>query len=163
MKKLLTLALSLWMTCAFAAGAMANSDIITASDHEKILEVAKGFGSAELSASSKGTPIIQGRIDGTKYAIWFSGCTDGKSCSTLQFLGIWKTKDFSMEELNKWNAQKVYTRAYLDQDRDLALEMDVFMRYGMTQKNLEEIFDLWKTSLKHFSELISVQSQKTPL
>lgn len=66
MKKLLTLVLSLCLTCIFAAGAMADSDIITASDQEKILEIAKGFGSAELSSTSKGTPLIQGRMDGIK-------------------------------------------------------------------------------------------------
>lgn len=161
-KKLLTLVLSLCLTCIFVAGAMADSDIITASDQEKILEIAKGFGSAELSSTSKGTPLIQGRMDGIKYAIWFSGCTDGKSCSALQFIGMWKTEDFPMAEVNKWNAQKVYTRTYLDKDQDLTMEMDVFMRYGMTQKNLEEIFDLWKTSLRHLSEVIAAQSKKNP-
>ncbi|WP_291440262.1 YbjN domain-containing protein [Desulfovibrio sp.] len=163
MKKILTLALSLWLTCIFATGAVAGSDIITASDHAKILEIAKGFGSAELTTTSKGTPIIQGRMDSIKYAIWFSGCTDGKNCSALQFIGMWKTENFPMAEVNKWNAQKVYTRTYLDNDLDLTMEMDVFMRYGMTKKNLEEIFDLWKTSLRHISEVIAAQSKKSPL
>ena len=159
MNKVLTIALGLWLTCAFSGIAMANSDIVTASDHEAILEIAKGFGSAELSQTAKGAPIIKGRMDGTKYAIWFSGCTDGKNCSALQFICIWKTKDFSLEQINTWNAQKMYTRAYIDRDSDLILEMDIFMRYGMSKKNLDEVFDLWQTSVKHFSQQLSQQTQ----
>ena len=53
----------------------------------------------------------------------------------------------------------MYTRAYIDKDGDIILEMDVFMRYGMTRKNLEEMFDLWQTSLKHFSQQLSQSTQ----
>lgn len=159
MNKLLTFALGVCLTCIFASSAMASNDIVTASDHEAVLEIAKGFGSADLSTTGKGTPVLKGRMDGTKYAVWFAGCSDGKSCSTLQFLGVWKIKDFPFEKVNTWNAQKMYTRAYIDKDGDLILEMDVFMRYGMTKKNLEEMFDLWQTSLKHFSQQLSQSTQ----
>ena len=83
----------------------------------------------------------------------------GNSCSALQFLGVWKIKNFSQEKINTWNTQKMYSKAYIDKDGDLILEMDVFMRYGMTKKNLEEVFDLWQTSLKHFSLQLSQGTQ----
>ena len=159
MNKLLTLALGVCLTCVLASNAMASNDIVTASDHEAILEIAKGFGSADLSVASKGTPVLKGRMEGTKYAIWFSGCSEGNSCSALQFLGVWKIKNFSQEKINTWNTQKMYSKAYIDKDGDLILEMDVFMRYGMTKKNLEEVFDLWQTSLKHFSRQLSQGTQ----
>ena len=159
MNKLLTIALGACLICIFASSAMASNDIVTASDHGAVLEIAKGFGSADLSTTGKGTPVLKGRMDGTKYAIWFSGCTEGNSCSALQFLGVWKIKNFSSEKINTWNTQKMYSKAYIDKDGDLILEMDVFMRYGMTKKNLEEVFDLWQTSLKHFSQQLSQKAQ----
>jgi hypothetical protein len=58
---------------AFAPAARAQ-DLVAADDPAKILEIARGFGSAELETDSEGAPLIRARIDGTRYSVFFFGC-----------------------------------------------------------------------------------------
>ena len=48
-------------------------EIVSAQEQEAILNVAKGFGSASLDKDSDGDPMIVGRVEGTKYVIFFYG------------------------------------------------------------------------------------------
>ena len=53
-----------------AAGPAFADSLIDATKPERLHEIARGFGSAELDKDSQGDPRITGRIEGTKYGIY---------------------------------------------------------------------------------------------
>ncbi len=57
-----------------------------------------------------------------------------------------------MEEINAWNRDKRFGKAYLDDDGDPALEMNVNLRYGVSRKNFDDTVDFWRIVLKTFKE-----------
>jgi len=126
--------------------------MIDATNPSRIYEIARGFGSAELDTDAQGDPRIVGRIDGTKYGIYFYGCRKGKDCDDIQFSAGWSGAKVSLEEINRWNLQKRYGKAYLDRDGDPRLEMVVNIDYGVSVKNLEDSFNWWSKAMKGFKE-----------
>lgn len=137
------------------AAPIANAEqLITAQDPEVILEVAKGFGSANLDQDSSGDPRITGRIEGVKYGITFYGCKSGKECDDVVFVAAWSDTDVSLNEVNGWNLKKKFGKAYIDGDGDPRLEMAVNLEYGVSKENFEDTFDWWTTALKEFKDTV---------
>jgi G:T-mismatch repair DNA endonuclease (very short patch repair protein) len=135
--------------CSFVS--IASAQNIDATDPNEILNIAKGFGSAELNKDNTGDPNIVGRISGTKYAIFFYGCRDGGSCKSLQFVASWKTgKKFTLEKINEWNRKKRYAKAHLDDEGDPVIKFDVEIEYGMSRRNLDECLKDWELALIAF-------------
>ena len=128
------------------------NELVSASEPNKILEIAKGYGSAKLTTDSNGDPLIICRKDGTKYGILFYGCKNGKRCKDIKFYAGWKGTNVSLRQVNLWNRNKRYGRAYLDSKGDPALDMTVNLRYGVTEDNLDDTFDWWIIALKGFKK-----------
>jgi len=129
------------------------ADIISAEDPDAILNIAKGFGSARLKKDSGGDPKISGRVNGTKYGIYFYGCdSNGKKCDDIKFGTAWATKGISLETINEWNRTKKLGVAYLDKDGDPNLDMYVNIDYGVTIENLEDSFNYWCLILRAFEK-----------
>ena len=142
-------ALALSLLAGFSS--VEAKDLITAEDPEAILEIAKGFGSARLKTDSQGDPLIVGRIDGTRYGIYFYGCDDNhRHCDDIKFGAAWSGKKISLKELNNWNRTKRYGTAYQDSDGDPNLDMPVNLDYGVTVENLEDDFSFWEKVIKAF-------------
>ncbi|MBU2977103.1 YbjN domain-containing protein [Alteromonas sp. C1M14] len=126
------------------------ADLITAEDPYEILNIAKGFGSANLKKDSSGDPMITGRIDGNKYGIFFYGCSDGRNCDEIQFVAAWSGVDASLSDVNEYNRLRKFGKAYLDSDGDPNLDMIINMDYGITVETLEDNFDWWTKIIKTF-------------
>ena len=126
------------------------ADTVTGEKAEMIENLARGFGSATLERRSNGEPYIVGRIDGTKYGIYFYGCENGKACQSIQFSAGWSGTKMTLESVNRWNRDKRFGKAYLDKEGDPRLEMDVNLDYGVTKGNFEDTFDIWTRVLKSF-------------
>lgn len=141
--------LSVVATCLSAFPSYADQ-LISGSKPSDILDVAKGFGSAELTKDSEGDPKIVGRIDGTKYAVYFYGCSNGANCTNVVFTSSWSGYSVSLDDVNKWNMTKKFGRAFLDSDRDPNIDMAVNLRSGVTKGNLEATFSWWQTAVKEF-------------
>jgi len=129
--------------------------MINGQDLSLIVDLAKGYGSAELSKQKNGNPLINGRVNGIKYGIYFYSCKENKDCTAMQFYAGWKVGDVTRSEklakINEWNRTKRFGRAYLDRVGDIAVEMDMNMAYGVTRANMDDNFDYWR--------LISKQAQ----
>ncbi|MEL6291466.1 MAG: YbjN domain-containing protein, partial [Pseudomonadota bacterium] len=114
------------------------------------------YGSASLSKQKNGNPLINGRINGIKYGIYFYSCKEGANCTAMQFYAGWKVgdaaEDAKMTKLNEWNRTKRWGRAYLDRVGDIAVEYDINLAFGVTRANLDDSFDYWR--------LISGEAQK---
>jgi hypothetical protein len=144
----------------FAGGALALAlsvsaqaqTLVTGADTDEILNAARGYGAASLTTQSNGDPQITGKIEGITYQIYFRNCTDGTDCEDLNFyLGFLDIKP-SLEEINDWNFNKRFSRAYLDGDQDACVEMDLDLVKGVSPEYLDSQFGLWAMVVGQFAE-----------
>lgn len=136
---------------ATALGAEAQ-DLVQADNPAKILEIARGFGSAELESEADGTPIIRGRLEGARYSIFFFGCENGKDCGSIQFWTYAAAPENALEVINAWNRDFRFGKAYLDKTGDVTIEMDVNLWGGVSVKNLDDTFDWWRSVIRRMND-----------
>lgn len=137
---------------ALALTVSAQAQSLTAGDVDEILNAARGYGSATLTTQSNGDPQITGKVEGITYQIYFRNCTDNKNCEDLNFyLGFLDVKP-TMEKINDWNMNKRFSRAYLDQDQDACIEMDLDMVKGISADYLDSQVGLWTLVVAQFAD-----------
>jgi hypothetical protein len=56
--------------------------------------------------------------------------------------------------MQHWNADKRFASAYLDDESDPFLQMDVNTEGGITRENFESTFDLWQSLKGEFEGFI---------
>lgn len=135
------------------AGTATAQDLVDGSDPAVILEIAQGYGTAELSKDSVGDPMVSGRMSGINYVIFFYGCNDaGKECNSLQFRAAWAADGMTHELMNEWNRTKRFGKAYLNQEGNPRIEMNVNLDYGVSWDNLDDTFDWWRIAMEEFLE-----------
>ena len=147
------------LNAMFAGGALAlaltisaQAQSLTAANTDEILNAARGYGSATLTAQSNGDPQITGKVDGITYQIYFRNCTDNKKCEDLNFyLGFLDLKP-TLQVINDWNMNKRFSRAYLDQDQDAVVEMDLDMVKGVSAEYLDSQIGLWTLVVGQFAD-----------
>ena len=137
-------------------------NLVMADNPDKVLEIARGFGSAELESASDGSPRIRGRMEGTNYSVLFYGCEDGKDCTTIQFWMYTNAPQNPLLALNNWNRDRRFGKAYIDADGDVVIEMDVNLLGGVSPKNLDDTFDWWRIVLERAGEEFP-DSQSSPV
>ncbi|MGY6706567.1 YbjN domain-containing protein [Roseinatronobacter sp.] len=136
---------------ALAPATLAQS-LIDASDVDAIANIARGYGSATIQTDGVGDPQILGRINGVLYTVNFYGCTNGANCTTLQFQAGWNsTGDLTLDDMNVWNQEKRFGKAYLDAEDDPVIEWDVNLFGGVSTVNLDDTFDWWRLVLQDFT------------
>ncbi len=58
-------------------------------------------------------------------------------------------------KINEWNRTKRFSRAYIDDESDPFLEMDVNLDYdGVGSENFQDTLDWWRVSVESFEEFI---------
>lgn len=130
--------------------AEAASELIDASNPERLQAIFSGFGFAELGKDDKGDPVINGRIQGSKYVAYFYDCKDGRNCGSLQITSGWSGVSVPLEQINAWNRDKRFCKAYLDGEGDPMLEMDINLRNSVNRRNLEDTMEYWQICLREF-------------
>lgn len=137
---------------ALALTVSAQAQDITGADTAEILNAARGYGSATLTTQSNGDPQITGKINGITYQVYFRNCTNNTDCEDLNFyLGFLDIKP-TLEVINDWNLNKRFSRAYIDQDKDACVEMDLDLVEGVSAKYLDSQFALWNMVVTQFAE-----------
>lgn len=136
----------------FSAHAALSEDVLLHPDPDLILEVAKGFGSAELTEDSSGDPMIRGRMQGLKYVVFFYGCKNGANCRSIQFSAGY-TDDFAVERANEWNLKYRWIRAYAKEGSNF--KMDVDFAGGITKANVEAQFATWESFVGDIKDFVA--------
>ena len=132
---------------------LSAQDLVTAGDPGKILEIARGFGSAELETDGNGDPVIRGRMDGTRYSVSFYGCKDGADCTTIQFWTWLDAPSDPLGAVNTWNRDFRFGKAFIDADGDVIIEWDVNLWGGVSPRNLDDTFDWWRSVMSRLDEV----------
>ncbi len=146
------LALSFFLYCCSALQPASAADMVDATDPEQILNIAKGHGSARLSEDRVGDPMIKGRIEGLKYTLYFYLCEENENCKDIHFVAYWTETDVTLSDVNRWNQDYRFGRAYIDTDGDPVLTYFVNLNGGVSFENLDDTFDWWRVMLTSFDE-----------
>lgn len=139
------------------AGAAAQ-ELIDGTNVDEVLNIARGFGAAKLQSASNGDPVIEGKIEGISYYLFFRNCSDANTeCEDLNFYAGFLDNKQTMEAINAWNRDKRFGKAYLDADLDAVIEYDVNLEYGVSQENLDSNFQVWSLILKQYADYIGFE------
>jgi hypothetical protein len=138
----------------FGLATASASDLLDATDPEEIVNIARGYGAATLGTDNVGDPQITGRIGGNAYTIFFYGCTEGRDCTNLQFSSGWISDDVNLAMINRWNREHRFSRAYLDDEDDPIIEMDVNLEFGVSRRNFDDTFGVWSAILSSFASYV---------
>ncbi|RZI55358.1 MAG: YbjN domain-containing protein [Zymomonas sp.] len=147
---------------AIAAGTIvalpAAAQMVRAQDPQSVLAAMKagGYSDATLGKDGEGDPKISAKIDGTTFHVYFYNCTGNKACATVQFhAGYDLKKPIKLERINEWNRTHRFGRAYVDDEGDPILQMDLDLDDGGVSRLLFiDNLEFWSTVVSKFEQHI---------
>ena len=145
----------------FAAGLTGHglADELVQADPWRIIHIAKEFGAAHVGRDSQRTPMIEGEISNLSYRIVFHDCYLGRDCRVLLFQSALYKEDWLRDppgagDIARWNREKLFGRAYRDDENRMFLEHPVTLEGGVPVANLKDAFVRWQTALEEFSDFV---------
>lgn len=122
-------------TIAIAAAGMAmpaQAQLVSAKKPETLVAALQAAGySAKLDKDATGDPMIVSAVNGHTFRVVFYGCKANKDCATITFAaGFDKKSATSLASINDWNRKNRFGRAYLDDEGDPIIGMDVDLDDG---------------------------------
>ncbi len=131
---------------------------VVASDPAGILKRLQNYGyPATMTTDNQGDPKIETRVSDTKFNVYFYGCDDNHAnCTAIQFGAGYDLKNgISALKINEWNRDQRFAKAYIDDESDPFLEMDVNMAAdGVGEKNFEDMVEIWRKQVENFEDYI---------
>lgn len=129
---------------------------VDARDANALAEIIRSEGyRAAIDADSAGDPMINSAVSGTDFSIFFFGCENNADCKWLVFrVGYDMSDGSTLQAMNDWNKDKLFGRAYLDDENDPWLEMAVNVDFGVTRANFADTFDWWEVIVGEFEDHI---------
>lgn len=131
----------------------AAAQIINARDPERVAEILRkeGFQAKADPVKEGEGPIITSSAAGSIFGIYFYNCEAGKNCQSVQFYAGFKKPKMDLAQINAWNRDKRFGRAYIDEDGDAAIEMDVNIEPGGIPRELfVDSLDIWSGMVGEF-------------
>jgi Putative bacterial sensory transduction regulator len=136
------------------AGALpALAQNVIAENPAQMADILRSFGyRAELTTDTGGDPKIASSSGGANFSIFFYGCTNSQNCDAISFSAAFDLDPGSNTKLmNDWNQKKRYSKAYLDDEQDPVIDMDVFLGSGgVSIDNFRFWVDTWERALGDF-------------
>lgn len=122
-------------TIAIAAAGMAmpaQAQLVSARKPDTLVKALQAAGySAKLGKDSTGDPMIESAVNGHPFRVVFYGCKANRDCATITFAaGFDKKSVTDLTSINEWNRKNRFGRAYLDDEGDPILGMDVDLDDG---------------------------------
>lgn len=115
---------------------------------------AKGY-KAEISTGSDGDPIVTSGADGSTFRVFFYTCRETPRCASVQFTAAFDLDEgLTYAKINEWNRNKRFGRAYLDDEMDPFVEMDVDFEHGATSEAVENVIDTWASVLPAYKDFV---------
>jgi len=130
---------------------------VTSHDANDVLKAVQSAGFvATMGTDDDGDPRISSRVSDTKFLIYFYGCEDNKNCKSILIkAGYDLDAGITASKVNEWNRNKRFGKAYIDDEGDPYLEMDVNMDFdGIGDKNFADTLDWWRVTVENFEEFI---------
>jgi hypothetical protein len=140
--------------CAAAMPAVHAAEIDRIGGDQLVDLVADAGYRATPGRDNQGDPMVSSSAAGATFTIYMYGCEEDR-CKSLQFRAGFDLADgISLERINAWNRDKRYGSAYLDDENDPWLQMDLDLEGGATTGQVTEYVELWDTLLGQFQTFI---------
>jgi hypothetical protein len=135
--------------------ALANTELVSANDPQTLIKALQDKGyKAELTTVA-GEPAINSGAGGVRFSIFFENCTDGKACTTVTFYTGFTDLDATLEQVNEWNRNSRFARAFVDKEGDPVLRMDVDLDHaGIPVANFNEYLDVWSSLAPKYANFL---------
>jgi type 1 fimbria pilin len=129
-----------------------SGGLVDATNAQAIAELLQQEGyRAAVGIDNVGDPKIDSSAAGVDFTIYFYGCDNGQNCQSLQFSsGYDLERGTSFQAMNDWNSTQRFGYAYLDNESDPFVNMDVNMSYGISPDNLRDTLAVWEQVLSDF-------------
>lgn len=132
---------------AFASASVANaqgSQVVETITSEQMRSLFHDQGFSNVEIDSDDDLIV--RMQGYGILVFVRG----NNYSNIQYRFSVGGTSTTMRDVNDWNRSKKFTKAYLDNDGDPVLEMDVDLEGGVTWKRIEDSILTYNQSLVAF-------------
>lgn len=145
------------MALGLAAGAKAAplpDGGVTAREMADVLQN-RGY-RAEITTDSDGDPMIKSTAEAINFQVYFYNCNGKPRCKTIQFGSAFDLEHgMELGKINDWNRHNRFGRAYLDDENDPFVEMDVDVEHGFSTEALSNNLDTWVAVLPKFRNFIN--------
>ncbi len=145
------------MAAGVLSAPMASAQVL-ASDPGGILQRMQSYGyPATMETDDQGDPLIKTRVSDTQFKIYFYGCDDShQNCSAIQFAAGYDLENgINALKINEWNRAQRFAKAYIDDESDPYLEMDVNMAEdGVGEGNFKDTVEIWRRMVEKFQDYI---------
>ncbi len=113
--------------------------------------VRAGFTAEEKTEN--GQTYVIAKLGAQPFQAFLSNCqASGSGCTDIElYAGFTGGQRVAWERINGWNARTRFTRAFLDEKRDPALQMDVSLQGGVSQDGLKASLTTWGSALETYS------------
>jgi hypothetical protein len=106
---------------------------------------------ATLTTDEGGDPLVMASADGLTFKVYTYDCNKAapRRCQSIQFTSSFSlghkatADDFKM--MNNYNRNKIYGRAFIDQNGDAAIDFTIDLSGGVLAGNLMSQVSTWKS------------------
>jgi hypothetical protein len=115
---------------------------------------------AKIGKDTGGDPMIESGAEGAHFQVFFYACDKSVRCSSIQLQASYHvTGGMKLAQVNGWNQKWRYGRAYLDNENDPILDMDLDVKHGATTEAISTNIGMWDTILGTFKEMVDCNSE----
>ena len=109
---------------------------------------------AVVGKDNEGDPMINSSTSGTKFVVLFYNCTNHADCTTIQFQTAWAMKvKPTLASMNEYNRKHRFARAYVDDEGDPGIMMDVNLdKGGMSPELFRDNLGVWFSIIDAFKK-----------
>lgn len=138
-----------------AASPAVYANEIDAKDPQKLATLIREWADdVAVGKDSDGDPKITFKYNDLKQALYFYGCTNGKNCTSVQFVLSYDNNDETIEDMNSWNNTKRFASAFLGDDNDPALTMDVILSQKVSRAYMRDVMARWRSISDDFDDYV---------
>jgi hypothetical protein len=108
-----------------------------------------GFQTETMPPGSGGVAMVRWIHDDTDSVMLF--LSRGKG---IQFYHVWANQNVTVEDINRWNRDFRFSRAYLDSDGDPVLKLDLETAEGVCEDRIKDFLRTCTMSFRRFQSEI---------
>lgn len=131
---------------------------ITTLTNETLVTALVRAGFAAEVKTEAGQSFAIAKMGGQAFQAVLSGCqSPGVACTDIELFAGFSGQRIAWERLNGWNARTRFTRAFLDEQRNPALQMDISVLGGVSPEALKSSLATWGSALDTFSLFLAAR------
>ncbi len=130
--------------------------------HTEVQQILQQAGYRAVVEQGSQAPFIKSAVSGINFSIFFYGLqADTGKASSLRFFAGWRVgtdREGSLQKTNDWNARRRYAKAYVDEENDICLDMDLVTSKGVSRAQVADVIEVWSLVLGEFVNFMRSQA-----